>query len=68
MFKALVTTRLKYFLYSFMAGRNKKQARTMGAGMIGKNLAERIADTFLATEFEGGRHERRVNLITDMER
>ena len=34
MFKALVTTRLKNFLYSFMAGRNKKQARTMGAGMI----------------------------------
>ena len=34
MFKALVVTRLKYFLYSFTAGRNKKQAKTMGAGLI----------------------------------
>ena len=35
----------------------------MGAGMIGPNVAERIVETFLNTEFEGGRHERRVNLI-----
>ncbi|MBR5533877.1 MAG: RpiB/LacA/LacB family sugar-phosphate isomerase, partial [Ruminiclostridium sp.] len=27
------------------------------------NVAERIVETFLNTEFEGGRHERRVNLI-----
>ena len=40
----------------------------MGAGMVGKNLAERIVDTFLNTAFEGGRHQRRVDLITDMEK
>lgn len=34
MFKALVKTRLKYFLYSFTAGRNKKQARKLGVGML----------------------------------
>ena len=28
--------------------------------MIGPNMAERIVDTFLSTEFEGGRHARRV--------
>ena len=38
-----------------------------GAGLIGKNMAERIVDTFLTTEFEGGRHQRRVDLITAIE-
>jgi len=31
--------------------------------MIGPNMAERIVDVFLSTEFEGGRHARRVGLI-----
>ena len=47
---------------------NNANMLAMGAGMVGKNLAERIVDTFLSTEFEGGRHERRVNLISEMER
>ena len=47
---------------------NNSNMLAMGAGMIGPNLAERIVDTFLSTEFEGGRHERRVNLISDMEK
>ncbi len=47
---------------------NNANMLAMGAGIIGPNLAERIVDTFLTTEFEGGRHERRVNLISDMEK
>ena len=47
---------------------NNANLLAMGAGIVGPNLAERIVDTFLATEFEGGRHERRVNLILDMEK
>ena len=39
----------------------------MGAGVVGPLLAERIVDTFLSTEFEGGRHERRVNLMMEIE-
>ncbi len=39
----------------------------MGAGMVGPNLAERIVEVFLHTDFEGGRHARRVGLITEME-
>lgn len=39
----------------------------MGAGMVGPNLAERMVDTFLTTEFEGGRHARRLGLIADLE-
>ena len=42
---------------------NDANMLAMGAGMIGPNVAERIVETFLNTEFEGGRHERRVNLI-----
>ncbi len=44
---------------------NDANMLAMGAGMIGKNLAERIVEVFLNTEFEGGRHARRVGLIED---
>ena len=47
---------------------NDANMLAMGAGLIGKNMAERIVDTFLSTEFEGGRHERRVNLMMDIEK
>ena len=47
---------------------NDANMLAMGAGMIGPNLAERITDVFLSTEFEGGRHARRVNLICEMEK
>ena len=47
---------------------NDANMLAMGAGMVGKNMAERIVDTFLDTAFEGGRHQRRVDLITDMEK
>ena len=46
---------------------NDANMLAMGAGMIGKNLAERIVDTFLATEFEGGRHQRRVDKMMALE-
>ena len=46
---------------------NDANMLAMGAGIVGSNLAERIVDVFLATEFEGGRHARRVGLITQME-
>ena len=46
---------------------NNSNMLAMGAGIVGSLLAERIVDTFLATEFEGGRHERRVNLMMDIE-
>ena len=46
---------------------NNANVLAMGAGMTGPNMAERIVDTFLATEFEGGRHQRRVDGITAVE-
>ena len=46
---------------------NDANMLAMGAGMIGKNMAERIVDVFLSAEFEGGRHQRRVDEITAIE-
>ena len=39
----------------------------MGARVVGVGLAEEIVTTFLATDFEGGRHARRVSQLTDLE-
>ncbi len=46
---------------------NNANVLCMGAHMIAKQNAIRITDIFLSTEFEGGRHENRVNLITKIE-
>ena len=46
---------------------NDANVLTMGARVTGGGLACKIVDTFLATEFEGGRHARRVALIADIE-
>ena len=47
---------------------NNANMLAIGAGIVGPNLAEKIVDTFLTAEFEGGRHERRVNLVMDIEK
>jgi ribose 5-phosphate isomerase B len=46
---------------------NDANVLAMGAGVTGANLAERIVDAFLTTEFEGGRHQRRVDKINALE-
>ena len=46
---------------------NNANMLAMGAGIVGPNMAERIVDVFLNTEFEGGRHARRVGEIMDIE-
>ncbi|EHR50623.1 ribose 5-phosphate isomerase [Saccharomonospora marina XMU15] len=40
----------------------------IGARMHTVEEAERILDAFLTTEFEGGRHQRRIDLLSDYER
>ncbi len=39
-----------------------------GARVVGGELAKMIVETWLDTEFEGGRHQRRVDLIMDVEK
>lgn len=46
---------------------NDTNVLAMGAGVTGGNLAERILDVFLSTDFEGGRHQRRVAKIMEIE-
>lgn len=46
---------------------NDANVLAMGAGVTGGNLAERILDVFLATPFDGGRHQRRVDKIMEGE-
>jgi ribose 5-phosphate isomerase B len=42
---------------------NNANVLTLGAGLIGPNLAQQIVATWLATEFAGGRHAKRVGKI-----
>jgi ribose 5-phosphate isomerase B len=47
---------------------NDANVLTLGAGLIGVNLAKQIVQTWLGTEFGGGRHQRRVDKITEIEK
>jgi len=46
---------------------NDANVLSMGARVVGVGLAEEILATFLATEFEGGRHARRVAQVMAIE-
>ncbi len=46
---------------------NDSNVLAMGERVIGPGLAREIAKTWLETEFEGGRHERRINKIAAYE-
>ena len=39
----------------------------MGARVIGAELAKEITDAFLENEFEGGRHQVRIDMMADLE-
>jgi ribose 5-phosphate isomerase B len=47
---------------------NDANVLTLGAGLIGPNLATQIVQTWLRTEFAGGRHSRRVDKIMAIEK
>ena len=46
---------------------NNANVLSIGARVVGLGLAEEILATFLATEFEGGRHARRVEQVRNIE-
>ena len=46
---------------------NNSNVLALGAGVTGPMLAEKIVDAFLTTEFEGGRHQRRVDQMMAVE-
>ena len=46
---------------------NNSNILTMGARVVGIDLAKMIATHWLTAEFEGGRHQRRIDMITAIE-
>lgn len=55
--------------YTARLARQHNDANVLGLGgrILGEGLALSIVDIFLATPFDGGRHERRVRQLTDIE-
>ncbi|SEH66008.1 ribose 5-phosphate isomerase B [Ruminococcus flavefaciens] len=47
---------------------NNSNIMCMGARTLGQGLACELAEIFLTTGFEGGRHQRRIDLITEIEK
>lgn len=56
-------------LYTARMAREHNDANvlSMGARVVGTGLAEEIVEIFLSQPFEGGRHQRRVDQITQLE-
>lgn len=46
---------------------NDANILALGARIVGLELAKMIVETWLAAEFEGGRHKRRVDMIMEIE-
>lgn len=61
---------MAYDLSSAMNSRehNDTNVLTLGAGLIGVNLAKQIVKAWLETEFGGGRHAPRVQKIIEVEK
>lgn len=46
---------------------NDTNMMALGAGVVGEKLAMEIIDTWLETDFEGGRHQRRIDKLMALE-
>ena len=57
-----------YFSAKFCRVHNNANILCLGGRVLGPGLASELVDVFLETPFEGGRHERRVNQITEIEK
>lgn len=62
-----VRAALVHDVFSAQAARahNNSNVLCMGARIIGSELAKMITEVWLKTEFDGGRHQRRINYISD---
>ena len=56
-----------YFSAKYTRMHNDANILCMGGRVVGPGLAQELVKVFLDTPFEGGRHERRVNQITQLE-
>ena len=56
-----------HFSAEFTRRHNDANVLCMGARTIGPGVALQLADIFLTTEFEGGRHEKRIAMMMELE-
>lgn len=56
-----------YFSAKLTRLHNNANVLCMGGRVVGAGLALELVDVFLSTEFEGGRHQRRIDQLTDIE-
>ena len=56
-----------YFSAKMTRAHNDANILCLGGRVVGAGLAAELVDVFLSTGFEGGRHQRRVDLITALE-
>lgn len=57
-----------YFSAKYTRLHNDANVLCMGARVIGAGAALELVEVFLNTEFEGGRHQRRVDQLADIEK
>lgn len=55
------------YLARMARSHNNANVLSLGGRIVASGLAEEIVTTFLTTEFEGGRHQRRIDQITAIE-
>lgn len=56
-----------YFSAKLTRAHNDANILCMGGRVVGAGLANELVDIFLSTEFEGGRHQRRIDQISAIE-
>ena len=52
---------------SFVRRHNDAQIIAFGARIVGEEMAKAILDAYFSASFEGGRHQMRIDMITDIE-
>ena len=57
----------EHFSAKYTRLHNNSNILCLGGRVIGVGTAIELVDLFVNTEFEGGRHQRRVDMITDIE-
>jgi len=56
------------FMAAMSREHNDANVLALGARVIGEGLAMRVVKVFLETEFAGGRHQRRIDKIREIEK
>ena len=52
-----------YFSAKFTRMHNDANVLCLGARVIGEGLACELVDVFIKTDFEGGKHQRRIDMF-----